>query len=298
MSSARSRALRVRAMAKINLSLRVLGTRSDGFHELHTEFQSLALHDTLTLTAVVGGMTIACDDPGCPADESNLVWRAAERLWRADGRRGKVAGVRIDIQKRIPMQAGLGGGSSDAAAALRGLARLWGSHLGPGGLPAIARAIGADVAYFLEGGTSLGVGRGDVMYPLIDRPKSWVVVVMPGFGVSTKDAYGWWDADCRPALVPSIPAASESGNDLQAPVAARHPEIGRIARRLVRLGSTHAAMSGSGSAVFGLFNREAQALAAAAGLTGAPRVVMVTPTVSRRDYQRLSRPHLGVGPFP
>ena len=287
MSKSSARRLRVRAMAKINLSLRVLGTRADGFHDLRTTFQSLALHDTLTLTSVAGPLTITCDAPHCPVDESNLVWRAADRLWRADGRRGKVSGVRVDIRKRIPMQAGLGGGSSDAAAALRGLAALWGARVSDADLSTIARGLGADVAFFLEGGTALGVDRGDVMYPLVDRPAFSVVLVMPGYGVSTKDAYRWWDAD---RLSSSARAASEWVNDLQPPVAARHPEITRIVKRLARRGSIHAAMSGSGSAVFGLFDREAQALEAADALTGPARMVLVTPTVNRQDYRRLARP--------
>jgi 4-diphosphocytidyl-2-C-methyl-D-erythritol kinase len=283
--------LRVRALAKINLSLRVLGTRSDGFHELRTTFQSLALHDTLTLTAVAGAMTITCDAPDCPVDESNLVWRAAERLWRADGRRGRVSGVHVDILKRIPMQAGLGGGSSDAAAALRGLTALWGARVSDEDLSAIARSLGADVAFFLEGGTALGVDRGDVMYPLINRPRSTVVLVIPGFGVSTKDAFGWWDADG----IRSPVVASEWANDLQPPVAARHPEVERIVKRLRRCGATYAAMSGSGSAIFGLFDRDARARQAAAALTARTRHVLLTHTVSREHYRRLSHPRQSVG---
>src|SRR5829696_3397400 len=111
--------MRARAFAKINLSLRVLGTRPDGFHELRTIFQSIALHDTLTIRASRGPLRLTCDDPNCPSDGTNLIWRAAERLWTSAGRRGTPRGIAIDLQKRIPLQAGLGGGSSDAAAALR-----------------------------------------------------------------------------------------------------------------------------------------------------------------------------------
>ena len=292
--------VRVRALAKINLSLRVLGTRPDGFHELRTTLQSLALHDTLTLTSVAGPMVLTCDIAACPADESNLVWQAAERRWRADGRAGTPVGVHIDICKRVPIQAGLGGGSSDAAAALRGLAVLWGTRVNDADLLRIARGIGADVAFFFEGGTSLGVDRGDILYPLADRQKASVVLVMPGFGVSTRDAYAWWDADHAAAEVPGARRAptatsgagdtTEQGNDLQPSVAARHPEIARLVRRLARLGSTHAAMSGSGSTVFGLFERQAEAIEAAAALTGRPRIVLVSPTVNRQDYRRLARP--------
>src|SRR5262245_49718815 len=100
--------MRVRAFAKINLSLRVLGRRADGYHELRTIFQSIALHDTLTIRRVRGPFALTCDDPECPADRTNLVWRAAERVWRAAGRRGPLRGLTIRIDKRIPMQAGLG----------------------------------------------------------------------------------------------------------------------------------------------------------------------------------------------
>src|SRR4029079_274972 len=116
---------RVRAFAKINLSLRVLGTRPDGYHELRTIFQSIALHDTLTIRASRGPFRLTCDDPNCPSDYTNLIWRAAERLWKAAGRRGAPRDLAIDLAKRIPLEAGLGGGSSDAAAALRVLGRMW-----------------------------------------------------------------------------------------------------------------------------------------------------------------------------
>src|ERR1700733_1232848 len=120
-----NRTVRVRAHAKVNLTLRVLGTRPDGYHQLRTVFQSLALHDTLVLRASPGPFAIECDDPACPVDRSNLVWKAAAGWWRSLGTRGAISGVRVRITKRIPMQAGLGGGSSDAAATLAALAAWW-----------------------------------------------------------------------------------------------------------------------------------------------------------------------------
>src|SRR5262245_48332174 len=125
MSRASARRIQVRAPAKINLTLRVLGTRPDGYHELRTMFQSVALHDTLTFAPCAGPFSIASDDARCPSNEDNLVWRAADALWRADGRRGKPSGIDVTIRKQIPMEAGLGGGSSDAAAALRALSVAW-----------------------------------------------------------------------------------------------------------------------------------------------------------------------------
>ena len=217
-------AVRVRAFAKINLSLRVLGIRADGYHELRTIFQTIALHDTLTIRARRGPFVLRCDDPSCPADQTNLVWRAADAVWAASRRRGPLRDLEISLVKRIPMQAGLGGGSSDAAATLRALATLW--RVKDAAVTPLALALGADVPYFLEGGTVLGLDRGDLLYPLADYPPAWVTLVLPDFGVSTVEAYRWWDEQG------GAPRGSADGgvNDLQPPVAARHPEIVRDRR--------------------------------------------------------------------
>lgn len=288
MAGRQGRVLRVKACAKINLALRVLGVRPDGFHELHTTFQSLALHDTLTfgIGGSSEGIRIVCDDPACPTGSANLVWRAAELAWRAAGRAGAPRGVHVRIQKRIPMQAGLGGGSSDAAAALRACARLW--RLKHADLAGLAAALGADVPFFLHGGTAAGTGRGDVIEPLDDRPARWVVLVFPDFGVSTKDAFGWLDGQR-----PHPGRGPEALNDLQAVVEAHHPEIGRIVKALGRAGASAAAMSGSGSAVFGLFGTRAPAVAAAARLATARRRALVTRTIGGARYRLFSQPAPG-----
>jgi 4-diphosphocytidyl-2-C-methyl-D-erythritol kinase len=289
--------MRVRAFAKINLSLRVTATRADGYHELRTIFQSIALHDTLTIDRRRGPFALACDDPACPSDETNLVWRAADRMWSASGRRGALRDVEVDLRKRIPSQAGLGGGSSDAAAALRVFARWW--RVGDAAVREAAGALGADVPYFLEGGTALGLDRGDLLYPLIDYPPAWVVLVLPPFGISTKEAFAWWDQRAEDGAGRSARAGVargageaggvyEVGNDLEAPVAKRHPEIARIVRALRRRRARQAAMSGSGSAVFGLFDRRADAERAAAGLASNTRRTVVTRTLNRSKYQRLA----------
>ena len=292
--------MRVRAFAKINLSLRVLGTRADGYHQLRTIFQSIALHDILTIRAIRGPFELTCDNPACPADGTNLVARAAARLWTAAGRRGAPRGVAIDVRKRIPLKAGLGGGSSDAAAALRALAKRW--RVGEARVRAAAAALGADVPYFLEGGTVLGLERGDLLFPLIDPPAAWVVLVLPKFGVSTKDAFGWLDDDGDDDRGPERAALYEQSrrvdlrigpdhdlaNDLEAPVVARHPEIGRIISALRRQGATRAAMSGSGSAVFGLFPCRPDAVRAARRLSSASRGTLVTRTLNRPRYQILA----------
>jgi 4-diphosphocytidyl-2-C-methyl-D-erythritol kinase len=286
--------MRVRAFAKINRSLRILGVRPDGFHELRTVFQSIALYDTLTIRAVRGPFRLTCDDPDCPSDEGNLIWRAAEQVWKAARRRGAPRDVSIHLAKRIPLQAGLGGGSSDAAAALRALGRLW--RVDAGRVRAIAPSLGADVPYFFEGGTVLGLERGDELFPLIDAPHAWVVLAIPSFGVSTKDAFAWFDADGARRLKPSVLRSPkgfalherETVNDLQGVVAHRHPEITRLVGSLKRAGATDAAMSGSGSAIFGLFSTRAAAGAAVASVSGSRRRMLITRTVDRATCQALA----------
>jgi 4-diphosphocytidyl-2-C-methyl-D-erythritol kinase len=288
----------IRACAKINLELRVLGPRPDGFHDVRTTLQSIALHDILTFTRTRGPFTIECDDPGVPA-AGNIVGRAAAGLWKAAGRKGRLADVHVKIDKRIPVAAGLGGGSANAAAALRALTALWGARVDPVRLRALAATLGADVPYFLEGGTALGVERGDVVYPLADAAPRWVVLVIPPFGVSTPDAYRWWDEAARPLQGRRMvrrpvqgPSVRSGVNDLQPPVAGRHPEIGRIARALQRAGAVAATMSGSGSAVFGLFVTRAAAEAAAGALAASKRRAIVTRTLSRSVYARFTLPRL------
>ena len=291
--------LRARAFAKINLSLRVLGTRADGYHELRTIFQSIALHDTLTIRAERGPFHLTCDAANCPDDHANLIWRAAERVWRAAGRRGAPRDVTVDLKKRIPMQAGLGGGSSDAAAALRAFARLW--RVDEARVRTIAGELGADVPYFFEGGTVLGLERGDLLFPLVDAPAAWVVLVLPNFGVGTKEAFGWWDARQVHAKDASQLHAKdtkggtahtkdtkETRNDLEAVVSAQYPEIARVAHALRKSGALHAAMTGSGSTVFGLFRSRTSASTAARALASRSRRTAVTRTLNRQQYQRLA----------
>jgi 4-diphosphocytidyl-2-C-methyl-D-erythritol kinase len=290
--------LAVRAHAKINLDLRVLGRRPDGFHELRTVFQSLALHDRVVFRARPGPFAIESSDSALPLDQRNLVWRAAQKLWSAAGRGGDLRGVRVSIDKRIPSQAGLGGGSSDAAATLVALDTLWRTRMGPAALVRLAAAIGADVAFFLMGGTALGLGRGELLYPLPDLPSMGVVLVHPGFGVATADAYQWYAEGSRPQppghaqglAVPWLPGPLEIGNDLEAPVMARHPGIVEVRRALLRRGAEVALMSGSGSTVFGLFGTVDDARRAAGRLRGPGWHVLVTRTLGRAAFRRSLRP--------
>ena len=257
------RSVSVRAYAKINLSLCITARRPDGYHELRTLLQSIGLFDRVRCESRPGPFTIRCANPGVPVDRRNLVWKAAECLWTAAGRGPQPRDVVVTLDKHIPMEAGLGGGSSDAAAALFGLRRLWRLPLSDEVLYDLAKSLGADVPYFLTGGTALGLGRGDEIYPLADLPRLWAVIVLPPFGVSTKDAYRWWDdkngahtagyvsPQRSRVIFPWLPAPLV--NDLEEVVVERYPLIGQLKRRLLHEGATLAAMSGSGSAVFGLF---------------------------------------------
>ena len=282
-----------RAFAKINLDLRIVGVQAGGYHELRTTFQSIALHDVLTFVPARRRFVVESDDPACPA-QGNIVERAARALWHASGRPGSPPGVRVWIEKRIPIAAGLGGGSADAMAALRALAGLWSVRLAAKSLREIAASLGADVPFFRQGGTARGRGRGDVLSRIADRPRRWVVVASPPFGVSTAEAYQWFDeaTGSGEAALKGSPHKSRPFNDLQAPVVARHPEIGAMVDQLKRAGASHAAMSGSGSAVFGLFARCPDAEAAADALIGHGGRIIVTRTLSGPEYRRRSRPVL------
>jgi 4-diphosphocytidyl-2-C-methyl-D-erythritol kinase len=236
-------------------------------------------------------LVIESDDPACPVD-GNIVERAASLVWKASGRSGSPTGLRVRIEKRIPVAAGLGGGSADAAAALPALTRLWSVPLTPSQLREMGASLGADVPFFLQGGTARGIGRGDILSPLADRPSRWVVVATPPFGVSTKDAYHWFDEADTATHVGRPRRGPHPLNDLQPPVVARHPPIGQLIDELRRHGASPAAMSGSGSAVFGLFTRLSSAEAAADALVGHGRRVLVTRTLSKQEHRRLSRPVL------
>jgi 4-diphosphocytidyl-2-C-methyl-D-erythritol kinase len=289
--------MKLRACAKINRSLLVRGLRPDGYHDLETVFQSLALHDTLEFSEASEGMTIACRAPGVPLDERNLAWKAARLVWQEAGRAGEPVG-RVEITKQIPPQGGLGGGSADGAASLVGWNRLWGAGLSPDSLQGLALGLGADVPFFLVGGAALGLNRGDDLRPLEDLAPRWVVLVFPPFGVSTPEAFRWWDEDTHRGA--GLRAgdrrgaglrAGDSGdtgllgsrNDLEGPVSRRHPELVRIREQLEAAGAEQAAMTGSGSTMFGLFAGEIAAKAAEAALGSAGWRTLLTRTITRQE---------------
>ena len=254
----------LRAFAKINLSLRVAPGPREGFHDVQTILQGISLSDRVTCEGRRGPFEIRCRMPGVPTDRTNLVWRAAQLLWDAAGRRGEPRDAVVTLQKKIPMQAGLGGGSSNAAAALLGLRKLWKLRVSDGQIHALAATLGSDVPFFLLGGTALGLGRGDELYPLEQLPRHWVVLAIPPFGVATTDAYRWFDeaqkrgwvgfSEPRPEK-PSRPFFENVPltNDLEGPVSERHPAIDQLKQRFTERGALLAAMSGSGSTVFGVF---------------------------------------------
>jgi 4-diphosphocytidyl-2-C-methyl-D-erythritol kinase len=258
----------LRAFAKINLSLRVGDVRPDGFHDVRTILQAIDLFDRVTCAARRGPFQIRCDMPGVPTDRTNLVWKAAQLLWDAAGREGAVRDAVVTLRKTIPMQAGLGGGSSDAAAALLGLRRLWKLRVPDEVIHAVAVQLGSDVPFFLVGGTALGLGRGEEVYALESLPRYWTVLVIPPFGVATKDAYQWYDERAWTSRVSHLTdtwlgRTTPLANDLEAPVAARHPLITQLIQRFTDRGAVLAAMSGSGSTVFGVFDSAGQARRAA-----------------------------------
>jgi 4-diphosphocytidyl-2-C-methyl-D-erythritol kinase len=290
------KSVQVPAYAKVNLCLDVVGTRSDGYHELRTIFQTISLRDRLLLEwsenagielRIAGNATLA----GEPRHD-NLVYRALDELRRELKLR---RGLRAVLTKQIPVGRGLGGGSSDAAAALVALLRLAGTRVEAARLFEIASRLGADVPFFLRGGRALGVGRGDEIYPLPDGARLSLLVVSPSdIAVPTRDAYQWlarrltkrpdptklWRF-CALCWNPQVDALS---NDFEVAVFPRYSRLAAIKRELFRQGAAEASLAGSGSAVFGIFRNPAKARRAAQAF---PKdQVFVCSTVSRAEYRR------------
>jgi 4-diphosphocytidyl-2-C-methyl-D-erythritol kinase len=246
--------LRLRCPAKVNLYLKVLARRPDGYHELVTVMQPLSLADELTVVVGGGDLLVECDHPELPRDASNLVWRAAQIFAQETGRE---RGAQITLRKRIPVAAGLGGGSSDAAGALWALNVLAGNPLNSDRLQQLAGRLGADVPFFLTGGPAVGRGIGTRLTP-IAMPAYWYVLLNPGAPLATRWVYENLDL----AQVTGIPAKeawdpehpeSWVHNDLQSVAVRRFPELKELLRRLQELGARAQAVSGSGPTIFGLF---------------------------------------------
>jgi len=297
------RDIRIPAFAKVNLRLNVLGKRPDGYHELRTVFQTISLHDTLRFRASRKPgiqLEIAGNDQlSGEAVEKNLVYRSVDAL------RGELkikSGVEIQLTKRIPAGRGMGGGSSDAAAALLGYLQFLRRRLDSDRLLAIAAGLGADVPFFLLGGRALGVGKGDEIYPLPDVPRLMLVVVSPkDIHVPTPDAYRWLHAPELASLTKfaanrklfefcalcwSVQGTALS-NDFEAAVFRHYPRLARIRRALLQGGASEALLAGSGSAVFGVFPSPAKARRAVVGFPHDQ--TFVCESVSRARYARLMK---------
>ncbi len=345
----------LRSFAKINLGLRIGAARDDGFHELITVYQTIGLHDEVRVSVGRGsGVEIRCADPRVPRDESNTCFRIVEKALRALKTKGRVL---VEIEKRLPVQGGLGGASGNAVAALLGLERALKKTLASAERLRIAAEVGSDLPLFLVGGTVLGVGRGEQVYPLQDLPAMACVVVTPEVGVSTPRAFAEWDrlhaqqrqllpilrADLKKAREmtygaqsaphpeevkltemmasdtinrlgrglsawPSEPYSSapsdffERGgraenpllwlvragieNDFEGVVFPEYPELSEGKRVLLRAGAKYASLSGSGSALYGLFASRAEAAKAAVRLRSEGWAARATATLTRRAYWR------------
>jgi 4-diphosphocytidyl-2-C-methyl-D-erythritol kinase len=359
--------VRVRSFAKINLGLRIGALRPDGFHGLRTVYQTVALHDIVRVSVGRGsGIEIRSDDPRVPTDSSNTCWRIVELAVAALKARGRVV---LDIEKRLPVQGGLGGASGNAVAALLALERAVGKELSGAERLRIAAEVGSDLPLFLIGGTVLGVGRGEEVYPLPDLPAAACVIVLPEIAVSTPKAFADWDkshvcfnSHSEPGLKPGEePAGSQrqagssrpskawtlgmtsstkreelknasasdrmlkfsreisawlsaapkvgrrrSGvsarggglaenplldlvrtgieNDFEKVVFPQYPELREVKGVLERAGARYASLSGSGSAIYGMFDSRERAGAAAKKLTQRGTRAVVTSTLTRRQY--------------
>ncbi len=284
--------IHVRSYAKINWTLDVLFKREDGFHEIRTIYQTISLHDLIRLTETSGAIEIVCDDPQVPCDETNLAHMAATKLRELVGTK---LGARIEIEKRIPVAAGLGGGSSNAAAVLLGLSRLWKVEPGDRALTRIAAGLGSDVPFFLIGGTALGVGRGEEVYSIEQAECEHMLLVNPGFAVSTAEAYGRLSrltSQQSAAMMPFTFFAAKGirglslavSNDLEEVVLAAHPEIAEVKSSLVSLGAKNALMSGSGATVFGVFENVERSRLAHAKMREVGYWSQPARAISRREY--------------
>jgi len=291
------KSIRLRAFAKINLGLRVLAKRPDNFHEIRTIYQTIALHDRLevSLRRSGEGIRLECETPGIPSGRENLVYRACDLWRRARGFRG---GVRVRLEKAIPAGSGLGGASSDAAATLEGLERLTGEKLPLPKRFSLAAQLGSDVPLFLLGGRVLGCGRGEEVYPLSDLPPRKCLVVFPGFPVSTAEAYREVDSRLtsqgKPRTIEDVGAWPQfpllewgpAENDFEHVVFAKWPELARLKAHLIRAGAEIASLTGSGSAVYAVFE-STRRLLHASKLIPKGWLQFRSRTLSRADYRRL-----------
>lgn len=259
--------MRYLAPAKINLYLKVMGKRPDGYHQIETVMQTVSLYDILTIEPFSRGIKFFCDNSALEKD--NLILRAVKLLEKFNRKR---KGAKIILKKNIPIGGGLGGGSSDAACVLKALNRLWELNLSENLLFSLAKKVGADVPFFLRGGYAYAFGIGEKVYPYPSSPNYWVVLVNPGFPVFSKEVYSDYDRlhltrkrnfnkikNCKVFwgnFCTSKGIAKNLFNHLEEVVFRRYPEIRRIKETLISFGAEGALMSGSGATAFGLVESE------------------------------------------
>jgi 4-diphosphocytidyl-2-C-methyl-D-erythritol kinase len=305
----------VRSFAKINLGLYIGARRDDGFHELLTVYQTIGLHDVIRVSVARGsGIEIRCEQDGVPRDESNTCYGIVERAMRALKAKGRVV---VEIDKRLPVQGGMGGASSNAVAALLGLERALKKSLPAEQRMCIAAEVGSDLPLFLIGGTVLGVGRGEQVYPLEDLGPMPCVVITPEAGVSTPRAFAEWDRKLtlsKPSdrmnelgrVIAAWLSESYTGapfrkrgrrenpllehvragikNDFEEVVFPEYPELSEAKKALERAGAKYASLSGSGSTLYGLFASKAAARGAVEKLREQGWAAQATSTLTRREY--------------
>jgi 4-diphosphocytidyl-2-C-methyl-D-erythritol kinase len=325
----------LRSFAKINLGLKIGPPRPDGFHELRTVYQTIALHDIVRVEAEPGeGIEILCDDPRVPCDETNTCYKIAERVLKTAAKRSRII---VDIEKRLPVQGGMGAASSNAVAAMLALERLLGVELSQQDRLDIAAEVGSDLPLFLIGGTVMGIDRGQQVYALQDLPETALVVVTPAVGVPTPKAFAQWDALAAAApeesaltagkaagtikkldqeqsawlserlLSRAVPAKGPASgvpavggdraetplldlvrtgieNDFERVVFPEYPELREVKSVMLREGARYASLSGSGSALYGLFDSAAAAESAAERIRAAGHAAVATRTVGRAEY--------------
>jgi 4-diphosphocytidyl-2-C-methyl-D-erythritol kinase len=284
--------LRVRSFAKINLGLSVLGRRPDGYHEIQTIFQTISLCDELEFRPS-DRLELSCENlPDTPKEE-NLVWKAAVYLAEKIAER---RGASITLRKKIPAGAGLGGGSSNAAATLLGLCRFWDIKLPDFDLLSIAAGLGSDVPFFLSGGMAMGTGRGEKIELLPDIPSEHLVVIFPGVHISTAEAYRSLNlgltSSSRAHTIHTLYSQAKSGksflaeifNDFEASILPASPPIMEAKRFLEERGATAVLLSGSGSSVFGFFSNEESAFAVSRAVARETWRLFPAKTLSRAEY--------------
>ncbi len=330
----------VRSFAKINLGLYIGAARADGYHDLRTVYQTIALHDVIRVSVGRGsGIEIDCENARVPLDSSNTCYRIAERVLDELGAKSL---VRIEIEKRLPVQGGLGAASSNAVATMVALERALRRKLSGAARLRIAAEVGSDLPLFLVGGTTLGVGRGEEVYPLPDLPSLAIVAVTPEIGVSTPQAFADWDALVQRERTAELRSAGRPGaavptreqltrlgasdrlfevgcvlsswlcgypntgaparggsragnklsdlvrtgieNDFEKVVFSQYPELRDIKGALERAGSRYAALSGSGSTLYGLFSSSADAAQAARRLRKQGLKAVASSTLTREKY--------------